>query len=204
MIAEQAVRAFWPLWTVVALTLAPLLMGWHESATLEVLWASGVVAALAGLGALVWGLRRFRLPTRAEAVARVDASLPGRPIAAVADTIAIGSSDPASQAVWRAHLARMEARTRAARAVQPDLRVSARDPYGTRFVALLFLVVALLFGSLWRVTAAPVTVRRQRVWRWRPARSGRAGSSRRAIPASRRSTSPTCRPAPSTCPRAVA
>ncbi len=45
----------------------------------------------------------------------------------------------------------MEARTRQARAVEPDLRLSARDPYGLRYSALLFLLVAFLFGTLWRV-----------------------------------------------------
>lgn len=150
MVAEQTVRAFWPLWTVIALVLAPVLMGWHELVPLEVLWGASVVAALAGVAALGWGLWKFRWPLRAEAVARVDESLPGQPISAVADAQAIGAGDPASQAVWRAHLNRMAERTRQARAVEPDLRISNRDPYGLRFIALLFVVCAGLFGSLWR------------------------------------------------------
>ncbi|MBT8411580.1 MAG: DUF4175 domain-containing protein, partial [Octadecabacter sp.] len=64
---------------------------------------------------------------------------------------AIGAGDAASEAVWAAHLHRMQDRARAARAVEPDLRVSKRDPYGLRYVALLSLVVSLLFGSVWRV-----------------------------------------------------
>ena len=151
MIAEQAVRAFWPLWTVVFVILAPLMMGWQDLMSPEVFWTAAVLSVLGFMAALVWGVRRFRIPTKAEALARVDATLPGRPIAAIADTQAIGSGDAASEAVWRAHIARMEARTHDARSVEPDLRISDRDPYGLRFIALLFFVTALLFGSLWRV-----------------------------------------------------
>mgnify|MGYP001800070693 CR=1 FL=1 len=151
MVAEQLIRSFWPLWTVIFLILAPLMMGWQDVMPLEVFWGGAVVSVIALITALVWGVRRFRSPTRAEAVARVDAALPGRPIAAIADSQAIGSGDPASEAVWRAHMLRMEERTKDARVVEPDLRVSDRDPFGLRFVALLFFVTALLFGSLLRV-----------------------------------------------------
>ncbi len=151
MVAEEAVRAFWPFWTALFFALAPLMFGWQDVVPLEVFWGGAVVSVLAILGTLVWGFWRFRLPSRDAAVARVDASLPGRPIAALADTQAIGRGDAASVAVWRAHVARMEERTKAARPVEPDLRVSDRDPYGLRFIALLFFVTAFLFGSLLRV-----------------------------------------------------
>ena len=154
MIAEQAVRAFWPLWTVLLLILAPLMMGWHENLPLEAAWAGVIVAAVAVFATLFWGLRWFRIPSRADAVARVDASIPGRPIAAIADSQAIGASDPASAAVWQAHMARMAERTKTAQAVAPNLRISDRDPFGLRFIALLFFVMALLFGSLLRITTA--------------------------------------------------
>lgn len=127
------------------------MMGWHEIVPLEVFWGGAVIGAIALIGTLIWGLRRFRIPAPAEALERVDASLAGRPIAAIADTQAIGSGDPASEAVWRAHLARMSARTKDARPVEPDLRISDRDPYGLRFIALLFFVAALTFGSLLRI-----------------------------------------------------
>ena len=153
MVAEQVVRAFWPFWTAVFLILAPLMMGWQDVLPLEVFWGGAVVSVIAFLATLIWGIRGFRMPGRAEAVARVDAAMPGRPIAAIVDTQAIGSGDAASEAVWKAHMARMAERTKAARAVEPDLRVSDRDPYGLRFIALLFFVAALMFGSLFRVTS---------------------------------------------------
>ncbi|MEL7181291.1 MAG: DUF4175 domain-containing protein [Pseudomonadota bacterium] len=153
MVAEQLVRGFWPFWTVCFLILAPLMMGWQDFLPLEVFWGGSVIAILAFLATLIWGIRRFRMPSPAEALERVDAALPGRPIAAVADTQAIGSGDAASEAVWKAHMARMAERTKDARPVEPDLRVSDRDPFGLRFIALLFFVAALLFGSLFRVTS---------------------------------------------------
>ena len=47
----------------------------------------------------------------------------------------------------------MQDRAGQARAVAPDLRVSARDPMGLRYMALLGFLVALLFGSLWKVSS---------------------------------------------------
>lgn len=151
MVAERAVRCFWPFWSILFLTLAPLMMGWQDVMPVEAIWGFAVFAVIGLVASAVWGAMRFHWPTRAEAVDRVDAAMPGRPIAALADTQAIGATDPASIAVWRAHLRRMADRTRGARAVEPDLRVSSRDPYGLRFMALILFVTALLFGSIWRV-----------------------------------------------------
>lgn len=151
MVAETAVRAFWPLLSVVFLILAPLMFGWQDVLPLEAFWILVVVATTGLIAAAVFGLRRFRMPSRVSAISRVDAAIPGRPIAAMADAQAIGRGDPASEAVWRAHLARMQTRSHAARAVEPNLRISDRDPYGLRFIALLFFVAALMFGSVWRI-----------------------------------------------------
>ena len=151
MVAENATRAFWPFWSVGLVTLALLMMGAQDTAPLEVVWAGAVVLALAGVAALVWGIRAFRWPTAAAALERLDAQLPGRPIAALADTQAIGAGDTASEAVWMAHRKRMEDRAAAARATAPDLKISDRDPYALRYVAVLAFAVALIFGSVWRV-----------------------------------------------------
>jgi len=129
LIAERVTQAFWPFWTVLFFAIAPLLMGWHE---------------LVAVRGLQW-------PTQDEAVARVDSRLPGRPIAALNDVQAIGAGDAASEAIWSAHLTRMAEKTYDAKAVEPDLRVSSADPFGLRYVGLLFLIVALLFGSIWRI-----------------------------------------------------
>ncbi len=149
--AERIVRAFWPLWTLAIALLAALSFGLQDHLPLESLWF-GAVAAVGGLAwALVHGLRRFRKPTRTEALARLDSRLPGQPLAALRDTQAIGAGDPASQAVWAAHLARMAERAQTARPVEPDLKLASRDPFALRYVALTALVMALLFGSIWRL-----------------------------------------------------
>jgi uncharacterized protein (TIGR02302 family) len=151
MFAEAFVRAVWPLMTVVLLVLAALMLGLQDSVQLEVVWAIAVAAVGAALWALVYALRRFRIPSKAAAVERLDASLPGRPIQAMLDDAAIGGEDEASMAVWRAHKARMAARAAAADPVPANLRLSDRDPYALRYVAVLAFAVAVLFGSVWRV-----------------------------------------------------
>ena len=149
--AERVVRAFWPLWTIAIALLAALSFGLQDHLPLEALWAGAVASGVGLLAALVLGVRRFRKPSRVEALVRLDSRLPGQPLAALNDTQAIGANDPASQAVWAAHLARMAERARAARAVEPDLKLASRDPFALRYVALTAAVMALIFGSIWRL-----------------------------------------------------
>ncbi|EKD59817.1 MAG: hypothetical protein ACD_54C01120G0001, partial [uncultured bacterium] len=82
-----------------------------------------MVATVLGLiWALIHGIRSFRSPTRTEALIRLDARLPGQPIAALMDTQAIGITDEASKAVWAAHRSRMAIRAASAKPVEPDLK----------------------------------------------------------------------------------
>ena len=151
--AERLARAFWPLWSVVIAGIAVLAFGVQDLVAVEYVWAAGGVAILAAAAFAWMGLRQFHLPTRADALIRLDARLPGRPIAALTDVQVIGEADPASTAVWRAHLARMADRAAQARPVSPDLRLSGRDRFALRYVALTALVMALMFGSLGRVAS---------------------------------------------------
>jgi len=151
LIAERVLRAFWPLWSLIALCAAALMLGLHDLLPLEVVWALSVAAFLGSLIFVYSGARAFRWPVRAVAVARLDASLPGHPLTALRDAQVIGGGDPESEALWRAHQARMAERAAQAQPVQPDLKLARRDPFGLRYVALLGLIVALLFGSVWRV-----------------------------------------------------
>jgi len=151
MVAERATKAFWPLWSVLMLAIALVMLGVQDFTPPKLAMAAVALFALAGVWTLVYGLRRFRWPTEGEARERLDATLPGRPITALTDTQAIGADDAASQAVWKAHVARMAARAKGAKPAPADLRVSAKDPYALRYVAVLALLVALLFGSLNRV-----------------------------------------------------
>jgi uncharacterized protein (TIGR02302 family) len=146
LFAERFARAFWPLLSLLA-------AGWSVAAfgALDLLGRTSMLALLAtyGLAALfltAGGLRRFRWPRRAEALARLDQDLPGRPISALLDVQASGRSDPASAAVWSAHRARMSRLARAARPVRPAPRLARRDPWALRLAALTLLLAALVFS----------------------------------------------------------
>lgn len=148
--AERLARAFWPLWSLALVTLAALAFGLQDLGPLLYAQAAGAVVGLGALGLFALGLKRFRKPTALDALDRLDATMPGRPIAALRDTQAIGTADPASLAVWRVHQERMAARAAGARPVQPDLRLSSRDRFSLRYVALTAFVMAALFGSFWK------------------------------------------------------
>jgi uncharacterized protein (TIGR02302 family) len=151
--AERLTRCFWPLWTILLALFSALAFGLQDHLPIEGAWFGLVVAVLGAGWTLIQGLRRFVRPTRIEALVRLDSRLPGRPLAALTDTQATGTNDPATLAVWQAHRARMAARAATARAVEPDLRLASRDPFALRYVALTAFVMALMFGSVWRVAS---------------------------------------------------
>lgn len=153
MIFERLTRAFWPVWTIVFACLTLLMLGLHEFASVIVLWVVAF-AFVAGFAIALWsGIRRYSWPSRSEAKARLDETLPNRPIAALEDSQAIGSGDAASEAIWAVHVRRMEEKTHDAKVVKPDLTLVSRDPFALRYIALTGLVIALLFGSIWRVSS---------------------------------------------------
>jgi len=147
LFAESFTRAFWPVWTIAFVELAALMVGLQDHLPLEMIWICGFLAAAGMLVFLVRGARQLVLPSRDMAIARLDATLPGRPIAALRDAPAVGKDDAASQALWAAHLKRMAVRTEGAKAVQPDLRISRLDPFGLRYTAILLLMMAFFVGS---------------------------------------------------------
>ncbi|MEM8742802.1 MAG: TIGR02302 family protein, partial [Pseudomonadota bacterium] len=143
---ERVLRSFWPVWTMAFALFAML--------RLELLRYLPDWAALLGLGVSVLalavltirGVRAFHWPRRSEAVARLDADLPGRPIAALSDRQATGREDAGAAAVWAAHMRAVAKQAAQARAAVADLRLARRDPYALRYVAVAFLVAALFFG----------------------------------------------------------
>lgn len=149
--AERFVRAFWPVWTILLAVVAALAFGLAD--VLPPAWLIGglSLSGLALLWMLVRGLRVFRMPSMAEAMDRLDQTMPGRPLTALSDHAAIGAGDAQSMAVWQAHQRRMAERAARARAPEPDLHLNDRDPYGLRFMAATAFAMALLFGTLWRV-----------------------------------------------------
>lgn len=155
MAAERITRLFWPVWTILFVLAAALAFGAQDWLPVEGVWLGGVLALLALFWTFVRGIRHFRWPTEVEALDRLDRTLPGRPIAALTDSLALGGHDAGTASVWRAHVTRMAERARAARAPAPDLRIAGRDRFALRYAGLTALVMAVLFGSLWRVAEAP-------------------------------------------------
>ncbi|MBT8167371.1 TIGR02302 family protein [Phaeobacter gallaeciensis] len=151
IVAEWVLRSFWPFFSVVMLVLAALMLGLQDLIAVEFVWGLAGFSALAGLATLAFGARNMRFPTRTDVLIRLDASLPGRPIQALIDTQTLGAQDAASVALWQAHQARMAQRVAEASPVEPDLKLSTRDPYAVRYMALLAFVVAVVFGSISRV-----------------------------------------------------
>lgn len=151
MTAERLIRAFWPFYSLLFAALAVLMLGGLSQLSLEMAWIFVAFWAMALIAVLVQGVRQFQIPRQAEARARLDKTLTGRPIAALADQQAIGAGDPASEAIWAAHLARMSDRVASAKAAKPDLRMAKADPYALRYVAVLALSVGVIFGSVWRI-----------------------------------------------------
>ncbi|MCC7320976.1 MAG: DUF4175 family protein [Rubellimicrobium sp.] len=147
MVAERLWHAFWPLGAIALVLAAPRISGVDtalpDSARALWFWSGGAALVLA----LALGLRRLRWPRLSEARARVDARLPGRPLAALADRQAMGSADPGSRALWQAHLGRMRALSHGAAPVPPTLEAAARDPMGLRLMALLIFSVAVIFAQ---------------------------------------------------------
>jgi len=152
MLCENALRAFWPLLTLVLGVAGALMAGVQDvlPPTFAQIGAVGVLGL--GTAVLVRGFSAFRLPSRQAALMRLDATLPGQPIAALSDNQAIGATDAASKMVWQAHQARMAARLAGARATWPDLRIAALDPFALRYMALLAFIMAAGFGSVTRIT----------------------------------------------------
>ena len=146
MVVERAAQALWlPVSLVV---LAAVAWAFDVPSRLPgdlPLWLAGAVV-LGVIAGLVLGLWRFRWPSRAAAISRLDQTLAGRPLAALSDKQAINGDDPASAALWAAHRARMAERAAQARAVPPQPDLARRDPFALRLVALVAGCVALMFA----------------------------------------------------------
>ena len=146
MFWAQAARAFWPLLVVLAVLIAVLAFGLFQSLDRIGVIVAFAVALIAAALALAFGLRRYHTPSEAEARARVDASLPGRPLSALDDEMALGGDDPGAQALWRAHLRRMRAVAADAAPIAPDADLPRRDPFALRLAGATALAMAMLFA----------------------------------------------------------
>ena len=148
---ERLARAFWPLASLLAAVAGLLMLGVHDLVPVIALWWAGGAVAVLAAALAVRGAWLFDWPGRDAARARLDATMPGRPLQALSDTQATGARDGATVALWRAHRARMARLAARARPVGPDARLKARDPHALRYAAALVVLVALVFGSAGRI-----------------------------------------------------
>ncbi len=139
---ERFLRAFWPLLTLLGFAYAALAFG--ALALLPARWALGALAVVA-LALFAYGARRFTLPSRAQALEKLDENLPSRPIASLQDSPAINSKDPFARALWDAHIEDMTLEAKAATAPFPAPKLAQKDPFGLRVLALTAVATALIF-----------------------------------------------------------
>jgi len=126
--------------------IARLLPPWPQ-VILLVLWGAGFLAAL------TFGFRRFRLPTQAESVRRVelDSALDHRPITHLTDSQASNLIDPDAIALWKRYRQRLMQSIGHLGLGLPRATVVARDPWGLRALVLLLLVIAVFVaGDNWQ------------------------------------------------------
>ena len=94
---ERLARALWPAFSAACIALGLGLLGVFEAlgplGHTVALWAAGAVV----LAALGLGLRGFRVPGRAEAVARLEARAPARPLSTLTDELAAGQGSDTSR-----------------------------------------------------------------------------------------------------------
>ena len=96
---------------------------------------------LLALGALL-PLIRFRWPSRAEALGRLDrgTGIRHRPATALTDTLA--TKDPIAQALWQAQRERTLASLKRIRAGLPSPRLAIHDPWALRALVMVMLVAS--------------------------------------------------------------
>ncbi len=145
---ERIARAFWPLWCVVLVALALLVL--QVFGSMPGIWGA-VLAGVVGLAVLltlVLGVRSLKAPTRADAMRRLDDSLGSRAVTMLDEDIAVGQGDADAEALWRAHRERVAQEASAAKAPDADLRLAPFDGWNLRFAAVGVFLAALGYAQV--------------------------------------------------------
>ncbi len=151
----------WPiLWRGLGVGLAFLIASWLGLwLDLSPLWRRiGLAAFALALVAALFPLARLRRASRRTALARIDREAAGGdgglaygPASAIEDTLALGTTDPATRALWALHQRRSAEAVARLKAAPPRPDMPRRDPLALR-AALVVAAVASLFvaGPEWR------------------------------------------------------
>jgi uncharacterized protein (TIGR02302 family) len=115
-----------------------------------------VVFALVALAAAL-PFAFLRRPGIADALRRLDhdSGLSHRPATAITDRLAVTPQDQHSLALWKAHVARTLAATRAFKVGLPAPQIAKRDPYALRGLVLIACIAAFVAagGERWKRVA---------------------------------------------------
>jgi uncharacterized protein (TIGR02302 family) len=97
-------------------------------------------------GSALIALARVRMPSREQAIRRVEAvsGIKHRPASSYEDTLTLGAGDPRTEALWRAHRQRLAALLQKLRVGHPSPRTDKRDPFALRALLLLGVFVLLV------------------------------------------------------------
>ncbi|WP_374306343.1 TIGR02302 family protein [Methylocella sp.] len=146
----RAVLLFERLWRLAAPVL--IVVGLFLIASFLGLWLEaprfvrplGLAVFILALAFALWPARKLRLPTRAQAISRIDraSGLKARPAAALDDRLGNSGEDPATAALWRLHRRRALGSVRLMRAGAPSPRVVDLDRRALRAAVLVGLVAA--------------------------------------------------------------
>ena len=147
---ERLLPALWPAIGFAGLYLVAALLGLFRYIPWEAQSLLLAAAVTATALALYQGLFHFVWPGAFEGARRLerDSGLVHRPISERDDVLAQGH-DPFTQALWRAHRARM-ARLGGLRVALPNADFTTKDPRRLRYVLLAALIagVAIAYGNL--------------------------------------------------------
>ncbi|MGH6822207.1 MAG: TIGR02302 family protein [Methylocella sp.] len=107
-------------------------------------WARGlgVLALALGLAGALLPLRKFRLPSRKEALGRIDrmSGLASHPAAVIDDRLGNGTGDLTTRALWNLHRRRAEQAVALLRTGGPSPRMVDLDRYALRAAVLVGLI----------------------------------------------------------------
>ncbi|MFZ5792578.1 MAG: TIGR02302 family protein [Pseudomonadota bacterium] len=140
----------WPaLWPAVGLGGLFLVLALFDLPARLPAWLHALLLALfaGAIGFLLWrGLRALARPSAAEARRRLetDSGLAHRPLALLDEGLAGGAGDPAAEALWSLHRARLLSALGALRLKLPRAGLAAHDPWGLRAGLVLLLVIGFV------------------------------------------------------------
>ena len=147
MASERLAYAFWPTVTLGLLLAAACLFGQAYAPEIVDTIYLVPISFLIVTAHFAWRSHHLALPTRDDALARLDSSVPHHPMTALLDRPAAVGARAESDEVWQAHIARSTKTVAAMSPVYPRINLAGADAFALRYVGATALAVALLFAQ---------------------------------------------------------